>query len=389
MRNPFYSTELSPEAPFCDREKELKELSSHAVNRANVVLYSPRRYGKTSLAKRVQAGLARKGGVCIYIDFFGVDSVETAAQKLAAALYSHYSKDMPLLRKAAWALSSWRPVITVRPDPESGFSVTAEPTVRARGIDLLDETLTEFGKFTAGHKRGFHVVFDEFQEITQLPESLKIEGAMRSHIQGHANVSYFFVGSRRRVLLDIFNGSKRPFYKSAINYQLPRLPKDAAVTFMIERFAHGKKRCPEAIAARIYDLVEGYPYYIQKVPYSIFEITEGNAITHDGLARGIAQVYEDEKPVYESYLQAISPVQMRLLGAIAKEAAISPYSAEYMARHNLGSIGGVQGALGKLTGLDYIEKDEKGHYRIVDPVFALWLQRSAGVAIEGEMITEK
>ncbi len=382
MRNPFYSTELPITAPFCDREKELKELISHAINRSNVVLYSPRRYGKTSLAKRVQAGIADNGGIPVYIDFFGVDSVETVARKLAASLYSYYSKDMPLLRKAARALSSWRPLITVKPDPESGFSVTAEPTVRVRGMDLLDETLIEFGKFAEAQKKGFHLVFDEFQEITQLPDSLKIEGIMRSHIQGHSNVSYFFVGSRRRLLMHIFNENRRPFYKSAVNYRLPPLPRDEAIKFIIERFGQGKKQCSGEVAAQIYDLVSGYPYYIQKIPYSLYEVSEGDIITNDDLARGLAQVYEDEKPVYESYLQAITPIQMRLLGGIASEPTRSPYSTEYMARHNLGSIGGVQGAVKKLTGLDYIERDEKGYYRIIDPVFALWLQRSASVAIE-------
>ncbi|HOD72443.1 MAG TPA: hypothetical protein PKO27_15560 [Deltaproteobacteria bacterium] len=65
MRNPFCATELPVTAPFCDREKESEELESHAVNRANVVLYSPRRYGKTSLVKRVQARLAGKGTITI------------------------------------------------------------------------------------------------------------------------------------------------------------------------------------------------------------------------------------------------------------------------------------------------------------------------------------
>ncbi|MBP7526912.1 MAG: ATP-binding protein [Syntrophorhabdaceae bacterium] len=383
MRNPFYSTELPLTAPFCDREKELKELTSHAVNRANVVLYSPRRYGKTSLVKRVQAKLAQEGAIAVYVDFFGVDSVETMAQRLATVLYSHYSKDMSLLRKVALALSSWRPVIRVSPDADTGFMITAEPTVRTNGMDLLHETLSQFGKFTQDHKKGFHVVFDEFQEIIQLPDSLKIEGVMRSHVQGHSNVSYFFVGSRRRLLMDIFNGSKRAFYKSAINYPLPPLPKEEAITFIVERFLAGGKKCPEEMAEQIFDLVGGYPYYVQKIPYAIHEVAEGDVITHNDLTRGLEQVHEDEKPVYESYLQAISPVQIRLLGAIADDPTASPYSMEYMGKHHLGSVGGVQGALGKLVGLDYIERDARGTYRVVDPVFTLWLRRSAGVMIEG------
>jgi hypothetical protein len=96
---------------------------------------------------------------------------------------------------------------------------------------------------------------------------------------------------------------------------------------------------------------------------------------------GLEEVHGEQKPVYESYLQTIAPMQIRLLTAIAKEPTVSPYSTEYMTRHNLGSIGGVQGALRKLTGLDYIEKDARGTFRVVDPLFNLWLQGLSGVVV--------
>ena len=47
MSNPFYLQEIPVDAPFCDRGGELKELQSYAEAKANVVLFSPRRYGKT------------------------------------------------------------------------------------------------------------------------------------------------------------------------------------------------------------------------------------------------------------------------------------------------------------------------------------------------------
>lgn len=54
---------IPPGAPFCDRSRELEELTSYAESNANVVLYSPLRYGKTSLINRVQSVLADKGSV--------------------------------------------------------------------------------------------------------------------------------------------------------------------------------------------------------------------------------------------------------------------------------------------------------------------------------------
>jgi len=49
MANPFTLRVIPPGFPFCNRTVELEQLSSHAGNKANVVLFSPRRYGKTSL----------------------------------------------------------------------------------------------------------------------------------------------------------------------------------------------------------------------------------------------------------------------------------------------------------------------------------------------------
>jgi uncharacterized protein len=88
MGNPFTLSELAVEEAFCDREKELKELSSHALNKANVVLYSPRRYGKTSLVKRVLENVAKEGVITLYMDFFGVDSVGGLSNRLCLAFIS-------------------------------------------------------------------------------------------------------------------------------------------------------------------------------------------------------------------------------------------------------------------------------------------------------------
>ncbi|MDP3029131.1 MAG: hypothetical protein Q8O04_06490 [Deltaproteobacteria bacterium] len=352
----------------------MEELISHAKNKANVVLFSPRRYGKTSLVKRVQNELGEPGIVTLYIDFFGVNSVEDVAARSASRLYSFCHKDTGLLKKAMRVFSSWRPVI--RPDPEYGMSLTVESIAGKRGMELLEDVLLGFGKFMQEHQNGFHIVIDEFQEIAELRESLQIEGIMRSHIQTHRNASYFFVGSRRRILSEIFNERKRPFYRSAINYPLAPLPVDEAAAFIVEQFRHGGKNCPQEIAKRVAERVRGYPYYIQRVPYSIFEIS-GEKISEDDYTRGFIKTITEERPVYEAMLQVLAPQQIKLLSSLAEEPTDKPYSAGYMAKYNLGSIGGVQGAIKKLIDLDYIEK-VNGVLQVVDPLFSIWLRHLKG-----------
>ena len=53
LKNPFILSVIPPNAPFCNRIEELEKLTTYAMDGTNVVLFSPRRFGKTSLVKRV------------------------------------------------------------------------------------------------------------------------------------------------------------------------------------------------------------------------------------------------------------------------------------------------------------------------------------------------
>jgi hypothetical protein len=343
-----------------------------------VVVVSPRRFGKTSLVKRVQEAVRKEGMFTVYVDFFGVVSTEDIAGRLASRVYSVVRKNESLTKKVMRFLSAWRPVI--RPDPEYGAVLTVETAESGkRGLQLLDETLAGLGKFIVEYRQGCHIVFDEFQELVEIKESRQIEGLMRSHIQTHSNAAYSFVGSRRRILSEIFNERKRPFYGSAINYPLAPLPFDEAVSFIVKQFSLGGKTCSETIGRRIVEKVRGYPFYIQRIPYAIFEIS-GKVVTENDYSRGFRKAIEEETLVYESMVRAVAPQQVSLLVALAQEPTDRPYSAAYMTTHGLGSIGGIQTAIRKLTSLDYIEVKE-GIYQVVDPVFGIWLRHLRGATL--------
>jgi AAA+ ATPase superfamily predicted ATPase len=377
VKNPFCFRELPPNVPFCNRVQELETLVSRAESRTNVVIYSPRRFGKTSLLKRVRRAMDEKGYFTAYLDFFGVSSIDNLAALLAARLYEVAHADEGLLKKMMRVLGSWRPVL--KPDEETGISVTVEPVSQMHGLALLEDTLKGLGKFIAGHPVGAFVVMDEFQEIVDIPESAKIEGLLRTHIQTHSNAAYCFAGSRRRILADMFNSKKRPFYQSAVSMPLAPLPEEEAEEFIISRFLEANTSCPKELCKRIMKLAKGYPYYIQRIPYAIFEEC-GNVVTDDDYARGIKRVLLEESTVFELMLATISGKQIDLLTALAKEPTASPMAISYMSKHRLSSVGAVQGSRKKLNELDYIEQDERGVWRVVDPFFALWLKRRGGEA---------
>lgn len=372
MGNPFYLQEIPVDAPFCDRAGELKELQAYAEARANVVLFSPRRYGKTSLVKRVQYNLANKGAIALFIDFFGVASVEDVASRLAKAVFSTTHKKEKLWKLALQVIKSFRPVL--KPDPSGGISLSVELSSAGKsGLELLEETMESLQDLIKSSRSLVHIALDEFQEIITLKEALQLEGMMRSKIQ-QQQASYFFIGSRRRILLGIFNERQRPFFQSAINYPLKLLPADELAEFIVEQFRKSKRKCSLGLAERMARVAGMHPYYTQKLAFFAYEISP--SITDASINLAMERLILSERPVFEAIIQGLSPHQRLLLQALAKEPTSKLLASGYILKHGLGSIGGVQHSAKQLEELDLIEKDEETRlWRLVDPIFNIWLNK--------------
>jgi hypothetical protein len=372
MTNPFTLRVITPDAPFCDRAEALQELGRHVFNLANVVVFSPRRYGKTSLVKRVQAQIEKEGILTFYTDLFMATSITEVAERIAKNVYATLHKCESLLQKGARFLktfTAFRPVL--KPSPKDGFTLSVEPfSATVSGKELLDKVLEDLGEFIRKESQKVHFVLDEFQEITELKES-GIEGLFRKHIQ-HQRASYFFVGSRRRVLLDIFNQRSRPFYQSAIMYPVQPLPHGELIDFLKVRFEQEGKQCGRSVAEDISHRTLQYPYYAQALAYHVFDIAAKKVTTED-VDIGFDRLLSSERYAYEAIVQGLTGTQTSLLRALAAEPDSKILSSDFTARHKL-SVGGVQSAQKKLVELDLIEKNEDV-WRVVDPIFAVWLSR--------------
>ncbi len=363
---------IPPDSPFCNRSEELEELGRHAVNQADVVIFSPRRYGKTSLVRKLQSEIAKDGVLTFYSDLFMVSSISEVAERIARSVYAVLNKREPLLRKGARMLKifkTFRPVF--KPSPGNGFTLTVEPSSSTiPATEVLDNILEEVGVFIEKEHAKVHFVLDEFQEITELKEP-SIEGILRKHIQQH-KASYFFVGSRRRILLDIFNQRKRPFYQSSIMYPIEPLPHEELVSFLVERFESAGKKCPKSAAEMISNRTHQYPYYAQALSYNVFDLP-GKVIKDEDVEAGFERLLSSERYAYEAMVQGLTGTQIALLRALAASPTSHILSGDYLARQKL-TVGGVQYAKKKLVELDLIEK-HNGVWRVVDPIFSEWLSR--------------
>ncbi|MBW1692410.1 MAG: ATP-binding protein [Deltaproteobacteria bacterium] len=372
--NPFTLKEIPAGSAFCDRQKELKDLTGFASAGENVLLYSPRRYGKTSLVRKVQGHLESDGAITAYCDLFGVSSIEDIAGRIARSIYTITRKDESLFQKAIRFLSSFRPVLS--PSPDGGVAVSVQPAYRSGSLELLENTMEALDKFVEDVSNLVHVALDEFQEITEIEDSIRIEGRLRHYIQ-RMRCGFVFVGSRRRILLEMFNDRKRPFFQSTINYELSTLPREELIDFMVSRFEEAGKALSRDLGVRICDLLGQHPYYIQKFCFFLFDRTE-----HTVMPEEVSEIYqlvlESERALFEAVLRRLTATQISVLTAIAKEPTKRLFAAEYMARHSLKSTGGIQRSLSVLTGEDLVEQHTAdGTWTVVDSLLGQWLVEKA------------
>ena len=379
MKNPFLLKALPPNRPFCDREKELEELKTHARNGADVVISSPRRFGKTSLVFRALNQLQAEGYLTIYTSFDQVDSPENAAGILARGIASAIHRRETVLEKAMrWmksALTGFVPAATINEEGHPVFTVTRKPG--SSGADLLSRTLEDLEEVADKLDGKVVVVFDEFQEISRLPDSAGIEGLLRTRVQAQL-FSHIFVGSRRSVLEAMFVNRGRPFFKSAILTSLPPLPTGDLVAYYVERFDEGGKKCPKEVAELLASRAQGYGFYAQQLGYYAFTLS-GDAVTGEDVERAFSLALEQASPGFEGLLATMKLNQVKLLKALAAEPVKEMMSGEYLQRHGL-VASNVSYAKKVLVDQDLIEPGQDGRWRLTDHVFAQWLARDARTA---------
>jgi len=134
MNNPFRFSGVVEEPAFCDREKEQKELKQYIESSQNVLLYSHRRYGKSSLILKLFKGL--KNVKPVYIDLYGTTGVEEFITSFLigiSAIESQMNRLMKVIREGIRSIG-----INFSVDPITGMP-TASPvfnrTAEDRTID--------------------------------------------------------------------------------------------------------------------------------------------------------------------------------------------------------------------------------------------------------------
>ncbi len=372
--NPFRFGSLALDEAFTDRAEEIRELKRDAKNGQDVVIFAPRRFGKTSLVDRVAQRLVRERVLVGQINLMKAPTKEKLAEKLAATVYDDIAG--PLTRAKDFGARIFRglritPTMTV--DPETGaLSFGFGAGHHAEDVDATLERLFELvAQVAAERERTALLILDEFQEIIELDP--KLPKLLRSVLQEQPEVGHFYLGSKRHMMERIFNDANEPFWRSAKQLELGVIPAEPFAAFIAERFATTNRRAEPAVVDEVLRVTGGHPYATQELCYFLWEETPARRVaTPERLAAAVDRVMPSEYTHFSLLWDRAAANQKRVLQALAREAG-HPFSEDYRRRHGLPSVSSTQKAVEALARDELIGRN-RGRAWIAEPFLAEWIR---------------
>jgi len=364
--NPFRYTEPVPPDELIDRDEEAEVLMRTAVAGNNSRLIAPRRYGKTSLLRRVMDDARREGWAAVYVDFFGVLTLADVAARIERAYAAQLEG-----RLASWFAGfrrRLRPTLRFGEEPipaelELSLDPQAEPPLLER-LALPRRILERTGQRTL-------VVLDEFQDVLAARD--RADAIIRSEIQHHGDAaSYVFAGSQLGMMRRLFADRRRALYGQARAVDLTPLAPDDVAEDVAGRFTKTNRDVGSALDLLL-DAGEGHPQRTMLLANALWDEVEPGETAADehwfgAYDRAMAEVRDELRAIWIG----LSTGQRRVLAAVAENRE-GLYAG---GRRHGGSRGGaVKSAIRALADAGEVIEDgrQATGYRVTDPMLHQWI----------------
>ena len=365
--NPFRYSEPVPPQELIDRDTEAGQILSTAMSGNNSRLVAPRRYGKTSLLKRVIADADRAGWAAVYVDFFGVLTLADVAARIERA----YAEQLQ------GGLASWfagmrrrlRPTIRVgtsEPVP-AGLEVSLDPQAEP---PLLDRLALPVRLHERTGARAL-VVFDEFQDV--LATKQRADATIRSEIQHHGDAaSYVFAGLQLGMMRRLFADRRRALYGQAAPVELPPLDPEDVAAYLDDRFQRSNRSIGRALDP-VLDVGRGHPQRTMQLAHYLWNATEpGEEADEETWVAAYDRAMRSVADELRSIWTGLPTGQRRVLSTVAENRE-GLYAG---GRRHGGSRGAaVKSAVEALVDRGEVAPDPAARtgYSVVDPLLREWI----------------
>jgi len=373
MKNPFTFSNIVTGPCFCNRKKEQEDLIEFIRSSQNVLLYSHRRTGKSSLIKQVFLNINQHSPEIgtLYVDLYGTTSEKEFMSRIFQQLKVLETNTDKLLKLLKNSIDKFSLQISIDPNTNSP-SIT--PVFKSADENLILKNLMELlEKFSA--KKKIVIALDEFQEVAKYTNADSFEKQLRSFIQQHSNICYIFSGSQQHLLTAMFQSQNRAFYQQAASYPLKQIETKHYIPWMEKLFEKGDFSIEKANLKKIVEQFKNHPMYIQLFCFFLWRELQRNSWT-DEMIDTIERLMIDQKHLeYQTLWDNLSINQKKTLKLVLINDGQNLFAAEALIIVNIKTASIVTRCLKTLSEKEILVKN--GKYIISDLLLMKWLVLNA------------
>jgi len=357
-RSPFpYQGPLAPDQ-VTGRDELSADLAQRIMDHRLTALLGPRRYGKTSLLKRVCADLAQVGPETIWIDLYELSSIADLAAAVDRGLAGVTGPVRRAFDSIAGTLSLNLGVVGVELSKGKRYRPDPGLTLR-RLLELIVRT---------AERHDLVLVFDEFSGIADVDGGA---GLLRTELQHHyQDLGIVFAGSQPSTMRTLFADQAAPFFAQADLVEIGPLD-DVSVSDIVEDGFAATRRGTGGVTSHIVAAAEGHPQRAMQLADATWRLTpEGGTADATTWEHALAEVRDTVDGGSERLFALLPNGHQKALRIAASGGALYGSAAELLDL----APGTARGATDALVGNGYlVRRDER--LVMVDPLFADWIRR--------------
>lgn len=371
MDTPFVYGVIATGDNFTDREEATKHLVQNFKALTNTMIISPRRWGKSSLVHKASQIAQKEESdlrIC-HVDLFNVRSethfYELFAEKIIASTSSKWDEVISMAKNLMGR-------VIPRLNVSDGFGAGMTFDFNFNKTDFNPDQILDLPeKIAIDKKLKIIVCIDEFQNLAELPDGDFIMKRLRSHWQLHQHTGYCLYGSKRHMMMEIFNDSSKPFYRFGDLIFLDKIPREYWIPFLIKRFKDTGKELDKEGANLIAELVDDHPYYCQQLA-QISWLRTDKVCTKEIIGRSHIALIEQLSLLFENLTESLTSQQIAFLHALINEET-SLTSSVNLTKYNISSSTSAIRSREALVKLDVLDKIGK-KLNFQDPIYKSWLK---------------
>lgn len=373
MEAPFVYGRIADEQNFTDRKDEVVLLNQNFNNLINTIIISPRRWGKTSLVNKCARLLSEKSKdiwVC-QVDIFNCRTEEQ--------FYTAYANALMRMSTSVWEefvagvkkyLSRMAPTVSLSEGSQSyemsfGISFKENRLSYDEILDLPQRIAQDKGKKII-------VCIDEFQNINEYDDSLAFQRKLRAHWQKQTSVCYCLYGSKRHMLLSIFNDYSMPFYKFGDILFLQKINREDWISFISKRFTETGKQISDKLCGMIADKMKNHPYYTQQLSQQTW-LRTAETCSEEIVSEAFNSLIGQLSLLFTNIIDSLTSRQISFLIAVAD--GVTNYSSkEVLKQYQLGTSANIKNLKKATLEKDLINILPGNVIEIQDPAFEYWIK---------------